>query len=122
MPEPLRLVPVVKDGRDGRDGRDADPSVIRAEVARVVARMPLPKGDQGLRGPKGDKGDKGDPGPQGDPGRDALPRTLVAVRLALFHRDDGRIDGGRSALFEYRVAYDEATGLPVGISATPLES
>ena len=33
--------------RDGRDGRDADPVAIRAEVARIVGRLPLQKGEAG---------------------------------------------------------------------------
>ena len=120
MPEPLRLVPIIKDGRDGRDGRDADPTVIRAEVARAVGRLPLQKGDIGLHGPKGDKGDKGDPGEQGEPGADAPPRTIRSVNLALIRGDSGRIEAGISELFVYSVTYDPDTGLPAQISATPI--
>lgn len=122
MPEPLRLI--VKEGRDGRDGRDADPTVIRAEVARAVGRLPLQKGDVGPRGPqgeKGDKGDKGEQGPAGVAGRDASPRPLRAVTLTMMRGDSGRIESAVSATFRYFISYDEVSGLPVEINATPIE-
>jgi len=82
-------------GRDGIDGKDADPAIIRAEVERAVAAIPLPQDGKdappvdvekialdvlsrihpprdGRDGAPGKPGEKGDPGQDGRDGKDGL--------------------------------------------------
>ena len=90
------------DGKDGRDGKDADAQDIRAEVAKAIADIPLPRdGIDGSHGQAGKsayglavengfsgtelqwiaslQGKDGATGPMGPSGKDADPEVVAAL-------------------------------------------